>query len=125
MKFFICSICHNIVELIDDRGVPLFCCGKPMQALIPNQNETSSEKHKPIYTLNDTSIIVNLGKENHPMEEKHYISWVQIETNHGTQRKKLKPTDKPQVIFPLLEDEKIKSIFAYCNIHGLWETKIE
>ena len=49
-KFYICTHCGNIVEVINDSGVPLICCGQKMQKLIAGENEDAAvEKHIPIY----------------------------------------------------------------------------
>ena len=122
-KFYICRTCGNIIEKINDSGVPVVCCGKPMEELVPNTVEASSEKHLPDVTIEDGAINVNIGSVNHPMADEHYIEWVYVETENGGQRKYLKPGEEPNVTFSL-GDDKAVAVYAYCNLHGLWKTEV-
>ncbi len=122
-KFYVCPHCGNIVEMVNDSGVNPVCCGKPMNELVPNTVEASGEKHKPDVSLGDGVVNVSVGSIDHPMEEVHWIEWVQLNTDKGSQRKYLKPGEAPKVSF-LLGDAKPLSVYAYCNIHGLWLTEL-
>ena len=123
-KFFICEICGNLVEMIHISGVPMYCCSQPMTELVPNTEEGDGEKHLPVVTVSDNEVTVEVGSEDHPMVEKHYIQWIHIETNNGIQRKCLSPGDKPKATFTLHDDE-IAAAYEYCNLHGLWKTQIK
>ncbi|MEG1560145.1 MAG: desulfoferrodoxin family protein [Clostridia bacterium] len=118
-RFYICAHCGNIIGLIKDSGVPLVCCGEKMKELVANSVEASVEKHVPKVTLNDSKVLVEIGEVPHPMEEKHHIEWVYLQTDKGGQRKCLCVGGKPELSFALC-DEKPIAVFAYCNIHGLW-----
>ena len=123
-KFYICEHCGNIIEKIDDAGVPVMCCGQKMAELVPNTVEASGEKHIPVVTVKDGEIVVNVGSVNHPMAEEHFIEWVYVETEKGGQRKHLKPGGDPNVSFKVDEKDKAVAVYAYCNLHGLWMTEI-
>ena len=122
-KFYICAHCRNIVEMVYDTDIKLFCCGDEMKELVPNAVEASGEKHIPAVTVKDGLVEVNVGSVNHPMESVHWIEWVQLVTDKGSQRKYLKPGDAPNVKF-LLSGEKPLAVYAYCNLHGLWKTDL-
>lgn len=122
-KFYICRHCGNLIGMINDADVPVVCCGEKMDALIPNTVEASGEKHLPFVTVEDSAINVNVGSADHPMIPEHYIECVYVETENGGQRKVLKPGDEPNVTF-CLGDDKAKAVYAYCNLHGLWMTKV-
>jgi superoxide reductase len=119
-KFYICPICGNIVEMVNDTGVNPDCCGQEMEELIPNSVDASGEKHVPAVQLGDGFAEVNVGSVNHPMEEVHWIEWVQLVTDSGSYRKYLNPGQAPNVKF-LLGDERPIAVYAYCNLHGLWK----
>ena len=122
-KFYICSHCGNIVEMVKDDGVKPVCCGQPMDELVPNTVEASGEKHKPDVKVEGNVVTVNVGSINHPMEEVHWIEWVQLNTDKGSYRKELNPGQAPNVSF-ILNDEKPLGVYAYCNLHGLWLTEL-
>ena len=122
-KFYICRTCGNIIEKINDSGVPVVCCGQKMEELVPNTVEASGEKHIPAVSVEGSIVRVNVGSVNHPMADEHYIEWVYVETENGGQRKHLKPGQEPNVTFHL-GDDKAVAVYAYCNLHGLWMTKL-
>lgn len=122
-KFYICRTCGNLVGMINSSGVPMMCCGKPMEALVPNTVEASGEKHLPAVTVEDGVVNVQIGSVEHPMVDVHYIEWVYLQTENGGQRIALKPGQAPQVKF-ILGDAKPVAVYAYCNLHGLWMTEL-
>ena len=62
-----------------------------------------------------------VGEVEHPMVEAHFIEWVFLQTDQGTQMKKFAPGSAPEVCFAILPDEKAEAVYAYCNLHGLWK----
>ena len=60
-----------------------------------------------------------------PMTEEHYIAWIYLETEQGGQRKKLAVGSKPEAEFALAGGDKVVGVYEYCNLHGLWLTKVE
>lgn len=117
-----CNVCGNIVEVLHTGAGELVCCGKPMNLQTEHSHDEGEEKHLPIIERNGDKLVVKVGSVAHPMEEDHYIEWIEINMlDVGRIAKKyLKPGDKPEVEFHVRGDNfKIR---AYCNKHGLWET---
>ena len=122
-KFYICEKCGNLVELIDESGVPMVCCGQKMIELKPEAVEASREKHIPEYEINKNEVKVVVGSVLHPMAEEHSILWVAVRTDKGMHRKELEVGKSPETVFAL-HGEKPLEILAYCNLHGLWKTDL-
>ena len=122
-KFYICAHCGNIVEMVHDANVPMFCCGQAMDELIPGAVEGSHEKHIPAVKVCADRVEVNVGSVDHPMVDVHWIQWVQLVTDKGSYRKWLNPGQEPKVSFPLSEEKPLE-VYAYCNLHGLWRTEL-
>ena len=122
-KFYICSHCRNIAEMVYDTDIALYCCGDKMHEMTPNTVDASQEKHLPEVKVKDGIVEVNVGSVDHPMEKVHWIEWIQLVTDRGSQRKFLKPGEAPAVRF-LLDNEKPLAVYAYCNLHGLWMTDL-
>jgi len=120
-KFLICEHCGNIVSMIQDAGVPIMCCGEEMKELVPGTTEGAVEKHIPVYQAEGNRVHVCVGSAEHPMEEAHSIQWVAMETRQGVQMKQLLPGRKPEVSFALCDADEVESVYAYCNLHGLWK----
>lgn len=123
MKFYICEHCKNLVEMINDFGVPMTCCGDKMTELVPNTTDAAGEKHVPVLSVDGSHVKVSVGAVAHPMQDVHYIQWILVETCCGVYRADLKPDDAPEASFTLREGETVKAVYAYCNLHGLWMTE--
>ena len=124
-KFFLCTICGNVVVKFVDSGVKLVCCGQQMKELTPSTEESSAEKHLPVVERQkDGSIKVKIGSKQHPMTPEHHISFICLETEHGVQTKYLMPDEAPEAVFHG-GNEKPVAVYAYCNIHGLWKTDVK
>lgn len=118
-----CSVCGNVVEVAHIGGGELVCCGKPMNLMVANTEEASTEKHIPVIEKTANGYIVKVGSVPHPMEEKHYIEFIEVFSKDGKiGRKYLKPGDKPEAEF-LTTGVAIIKARIYCNIHGVWESK--
>lgn len=122
-RFFVCEHCGNQIELIDDHGVPVMCCGQRMTELIPGTVDASREKHVPQASVEAGKVVVNVGSVEHPMLEAHYIPWVAVQTESAIYRKHLQPGQAPEVQF-LLGDENAVAVYAFCNLHGLWKQEL-
>ena len=120
-KFYICEHCGNIMAAVKGSGVPVKCCGQNMTEIIPGTVEASAEKHIPVWKVEGSKVVVNVGSIDHPMQPEHYIEWVSIQTKQGNQRKQLKPGDAPTVCFSLCEGDEVVAVYAYCNLHSLWK----
>ena len=121
VKFFICKHCGNLVGLIHEGGGQLVCCGDPMTELKANTTDAAQEKHVPVVEISGNTVTVKVGSVQHPMEEKHFIQWIYIQTEQGGQRKAFKPGDKPEATFELVAGDKFIAAYEYCNLHGLWK----
>lgn len=119
LEIYKCMVCSNIVEVLHAAAGQLVCCGQPMENLTEKTADQGKEKHVPVIEKTDSGIKVSVGSIPHPMEEKHYIEWIEILADGKTYRQFLKPGDPPQAQF----DIKAAKITAreYCNIHGLWK----
>ena len=120
VKYYICKHCGNIIEKINDTGVPVVCCGEEMAELKAGVTDAAVEKHVPVYEVKDNKVYVTVGDVIHPMMEQHYIEWIVLETKNGIQKKDLTPEDEPKAIFPLMEGDSVIAVYEYCNLHGLW-----
>ena len=122
-KFFRCRHCGNLAGMIKHSGAPMTCCGEKMAELVPNTVEASTEKHLPAVTVVGGSVSVQVGSVPHPMTEEHNISFVYLETENGGQLKRLNAGDSPNVEFSLADDKPL-TVYAYCNLHGLWAADV-
>lgn len=121
ISFFQCAICGNLVGVIKKGGGTLVCCGKPMTKLEPNTTDAATEKHVPVIERSDGKLYVKVGSVLHPMLENHYIEWIALTDGVKTERISLKPGESPEAVFC---DRENAEIYAYCNLHGLWQVNI-
>lgn len=115
-----CNICGNIVEMVHEGLGELVCCGQPMQLIneITTKNE-ENEKHIPVIEKTATGFKIKIGSVPHPMEQKHFIEWIELITaENNVLRKHLKPDEKPEAEFCVTTRRAYAR--AYCNVHGLW-----
>lgn len=115
-----CSICGNTVEAVFGGKGELVCCNQPMKLLAENTEEAAYEKHIPVVHDMGDHIKVEVGSVHHPMEEKHYIAFVEVLTKDKVCRHEFKPGDTPVCEFPAKMADVI-SVREYCNLHGLWK----
>jgi len=115
-----CNVCGNIVEVVHVGAGELVCCGQPMVLLKENTVDASKEKHVPVIEKIEGGVRVKVGSVEHPMEEKHYIEWIELLADSRVYRRYLKPGEKPEVIFEIKADEVAAR--EYCNLHGLWKS---
>lgn len=119
LEIFKCGVCGNIVQLLHSGGGILVCCNKQMNLVTENSVEASVEKHKPVIVKTEKGIKVSVGSVPHPMEEKHYIEWIQIVDKDYVYCKYLKPGALPEAEFCIKYNDEIYAN-EYCNLHGLW-----
>ncbi len=115
-EIYKCNICGNIVEVTHTGMGQLVCCGQPMEQQIEKETDEGKEKHVPVIERKENSILVKVGEVLHPMEDDHYIEW--IEANNC--KVFLKPGDNPSAEFNISGEVSVRT---YCNIHGLWKAK--
>lgn len=120
-KFFTCKECGNIITFIEDKGVPVSCCGERMEEIIPGSVDAAAEKHVPVAEESGNKVKVTTSTVGHPMLDEHFIQWISIETEQGNQIKYLKAKDEPAAEFLLSDEDKFIAAYSYCNLHGLWK----
>jgi superoxide reductase len=120
-QIYKCEVCGNIVQVLDVGSGELVCCGKPMTLVSEKIEDVGKEKHVPIIEKTQTGIKIKVGSIEHPMEEKHYIQWIEVIAEGISFRKFLKPGMKPEAEF-CIKSNKIGARI-YCNIHGLWKSE--
>ncbi len=120
LEVYKCELCGNIVEVLHTGAGELVCCGQPMKLFVENTVDAAREKHVPVIEKIDGGYRVKLGSIPHPMEEKHYIEWIELVAGNKVLRQFLQPGDAPEAIFQTTA--KDVSARAYCNLHGLWRS---
>jgi len=113
-----CNVCGNIVEVLHVGGGELVCCGRAMELLKEKTEDAGKEKHVPVIERTATGVKVKVGSIPHPMEEQHYIQWIEVIADGRSYRGFLRPGDKPEAEFTIKAD-RIEAR-EYCNLHGLW-----
>lgn len=119
LQIYKCEVCGNIVEMLHEGKGELVCCEKPMKLFKENTTDAALEKHVPVMEKTASGIKVNVGSTAHPMEEKHYIEWIEIIADGKAYRQFLRPGDTPEAVFEIKADEVTAR--EYCNLHGLWK----
>jgi len=125
-QIYKCKHCSNIVEVLQGDGAPLHCCGELMTLQQEKTEDSATEKHVPFIEKVEGGYKVRVGRNAaHPMEEKHYIQWIELQVGEKTCRRFLDPGDKPEACFCVCDEnccgsEEV-SAREYCNVHGLWK----
>ena len=122
IKFYICPICGNIIEVIENNTDNITCCGKKMKELVANTEDAAVEKHVPVYEKVEDEIVVKVGSIEHPMEKEHYIMWIAEVTENRVVRVKLYPEQATETRFPYIPKS---TLYAFCNKHGLWKSQVK
>ena len=119
LEVYKCEACGNIIEVLHGGAGELVCCGQPMVHLVENTVDAAKEKHVPVIEKVSGGVKVKVGSVPHPMEEKHYIEWIELIVNGKANRQFLKPGQAPEAVFKI-ESENVTAR-EYCNLHGLWK----
>jgi superoxide reductase len=119
LQVYKCEVCGNIVEVVHTGVGTLVCCGQDMKLLKEGEIDAAIEKHVPVIEKIDGGYKVKVGSVAHPMEEKHYIEWIEVIADGKAYRQFLKPGDTPEAIFSIDAENVIAR--EYCNVHGLWK----
>ena len=119
LEVYKCEVCGNIVEVLHGGDGELVCCGQPMTLLTANTVDAAKEKHVPVIEKVAGGYKVKVGAVAHPMEEKHYIEWIELIAGDKAYRQFLKPGDAPEAFFAV-EASQVTAR-EYCNLHGLWK----
>lgn len=121
LEVYKCGVCGNIVEVLRVGGGELVCCDKPMILQQENTVDAAKEKHVPVIERSGNGFLVKIGAVPHPMEEKHYIEWIELIVDDRAYRQFLQPGEKPEAFFAVAGGSLI--VREYCNLHGLWSAK--
>jgi superoxide reductase len=121
-QIYKCSVCGNIVEVTHASVGQLVCCGKLMELLVEKTQDVGAEKHVPVIEKTRGGIKVRIGSIPHPMEEKHYIEFIELLADGKVYKQYLKPAQAPEAEFKIKATKNTKiTAREYCNIHGLWK----
>ena len=118
LQVYKCEVCGNIVEVLHEGKGELVCCKQPMKLFVENTVDAAKEKHVPVVEKTAGGVTVRVGSVAHPMEEKHYIEWIEVIADGKVYRQFLKPTDTPEATFNIAAEQVTAR--EYCNLHGLW-----
>lgn len=116
-----CAACGNIVEILHAGSCVPQCCGEPMKPMRENTVDAAKEKHVPVITKIDGGYKVAVGSVQHPMEEKHWIEWIELLADGVVYRRYLNPGETPEATF-LIQADKVAAR-EHCNLHGLWKAE--
>lgn len=119
-EIYKCEACGNIIEVVHSGGGDLKCCERPMIKMEEKSGPEGQEKHLPVVENNGNNITVKVGSIPHPMENEHFIEWVELVTDKGVKRISLAPGQEPVAKFTVENGENIVKSRAFCNIHELW-----
>jgi superoxide reductase len=119
LQVYKCDVCGNIVEVLHGGGGELVCCGQPMKLFRENTVDAAKEKHVPVVEKTADGFKVKVGSVAHPMEEKHWIEWVELIADGKVYRQFLKPGQAPEATFCIQAGQA--EAREYCNLHGLWK----
>jgi superoxide reductase len=119
LEVYKCDLCGNIVEVLHGGAGELVCCGEAMKLFVENTVDAAKEKHVPVIEKTAEGFTVKVGDVAHPMEEKHYIEWIEVIAGGKSYRQFLKPGEAPEATF-CVDDDQVTAR-EYCNLHGLWK----
>jgi superoxide reductase len=119
LEIYKCMICDNITEVVHSGVGELVCCGQPMEKMDEQTADATTEKHVPVIEKTDGGFKVKVGSVPHPMEEKHYIEWIELLADGNSYSRFLEPGAEPQAVFMLKADSV--NARELCNVHGLWK----
>jgi superoxide reductase len=119
LQVYKCEVCGNIIEVLHGGEGELVCCGQAMKLYVENTVDAAKEKHVPVIEKTSEGVKVKVGSVPHPMEEKHYIEWVEVIVGGKAYRQFLQPGMAPEAAFCLGEGAVVAR--EYCNLHGLWK----
>jgi len=119
LEIYKCEVCGNIVEVLHAGKGELVCCGQPMTLLVENTVDAAKEKHVPVIEQIEGGYRVKVGSVAHPMEEAHYIEWIELIADGKAYRQFLEPGQAPEAEFRV--EAATVTAREHCNLHGLWK----
>ncbi len=122
-QIYKCNICGNVIEVVGTGIGELVCCNQPMELLTAKTQDQGMEKHVPVIEKTEKGIVVKIGEIPHPMEENHFIQWIELIADGKVFRQHLQPGQSPEATFCVCAKPESFTAREYCNLHGLWERK--
>ncbi len=119
-QIYKCEKCGSVVEVLHGAGGTLVCCGESMGLMEEKTADPSTEKHVPVIEKTDTGVKVKVGSVPHPMQENHYIEFIEVLVDGGIKRTFLEPGKQAEAEF-CVGDEDFQKAREFCNLHGLWK----
>ncbi len=119
LEVYKCDACGALVESLNASEGELVCCGNPAKLLKEGVTDAAKEKHVPVVEKTATGYKVTVGSVAHPMEESHYIPWIELIADGISYKQFLKPGDAPVAEFCTMAENV--TVREYCNLHGLWK----
>ena len=119
MQIYKCELCGQVVAVLVGGAGELVCCNQPMKLLEEQTADKTTEKHVPVIERVEGGVKVVVGTTLHPMEEKHYIQWIELTADGKVYRQFLEPGDAPEALFPVAAEDL--SARELCSVHGLWK----
>jgi len=119
LQLFRCEVCGHIIMVFGEGGGTLTCCKQPMTLVTENTTDAATEKHVPVIEKTASGYKVKVGDVPHPMEEAHFIQWVELIAGDTLCCQFLHPGDAPEATFDVQADAV--SAREYCNLHGYWK----
>ncbi len=119
-QLYKCNVCGNIIEVVHRGNGQLVCCGEAMQLQEEKKNDQGLENHVPIMEKTEKGVLIKVGSIEHPMENAHFIEWIEVGNDQTSCKKFLEPGKPPEATFTL---KNVQWARIYCNLHGLWSSK--
>ncbi len=120
LQVYKCNVCGIIAEVLDSGAGNMFCCGAPMSLQVAKTEDAGKEKHAPVCEPDGDGVKIKVGSVAHPMEEKHYIQWIEVISGGKAYRQFLSPGQAPEAVFDLACCD-VEIVREYCTLHGLWK----
>jgi len=122
LDIYKCQHCGNIVQVLHGGGAPLVCCGENMKLMKAGETDGAKEKHVPVIEKTADGFKVTVGSVAHPMQDEHYIEWIELIADGKSYKAFLKPGEAPVAEFCIKADHVTAK--EYCNLHGLWKAEL-
>ncbi len=119
LQIYKCEVCGNIAEMVHAGAGQMVCCGQPMKLYQENKVDAAKEKHVPVIEKTVEGFKVKVGSVPHPMEQNHYIEWIEVIADGKAYRQFLTPGEAPEAVFAIKAEKVVAR--EYCNLHGLWK----
>jgi superoxide reductase len=118
-ELYLCTVCGQVVEVVQKGNARLSCCGKLMEKQSEKSTELGHETHLPVIEQTPEGVRVRVGEKPHPMTPEHHIVWIEVLTDLSACRMDIPIDMEPSALFHT-GGEEIILVRAYCSVHGLW-----